>query len=128
MINYTDFFLGLFTASFASALGAYLNHLTNVSRLKKEREKYNKALLLMFLRCIDNCARFIMTTGVYSAFSEWDYSLWPEIRVEIAKAYPTEFIKFTLLIEKMSVVKAHSDVEFLREEVQHLKAHVQQLQ
>ena len=49
MINYTDFFLGLFTASFASALGAYLNHLTNVSRLKKEREKYNKALLLMFL-------------------------------------------------------------------------------
>lgn len=38
MINYTDFFLGLFTASFASALGAYLNHLTNVSRLKKERK------------------------------------------------------------------------------------------
>lgn len=54
----------------------------------------------MFLRCIDNCARFIMTTGVYSAFSEWDYSLCPEIRVEIAKTYPTEFIKFTLLIEK----------------------------
>lgn len=128
MINYTDFFLGLFTASFASALGAYLNHLTNVSRLKKEREKYNKALLLMFIRCIDNCARFIMTTGVYSAFSEWDYSLWPEIRVEIAKAYPTEFIKFTLLIEKMSVVKDHSDVKFLREEAQRLKAHVQQLQ
>ena len=69
-----------------------------------------------------------MTTGVYSAFSEWDYSLWPEIRVEIAKAYPTEFTKFTLLIEKMSVVKDHSDVEFLREEAQRLKAHVQQLQ
>ena len=128
MINYTDFFLGLFTASFASALGAYLNHLTNVSRLKKEREKYNKALLLMFIRCIDNCARFIMTTGVYSVFSEWDYSLWPEIRVEIAKAYPTEFIKFTLLIEKMSVVKDYSDVEFLRKEIQQLKTHVQQLQ
>lgn len=66
----------------------------------------------MFLRCIDNCASFIMTTSFYSAFSEWDYSLWPEIRVEIAKAYPTEFIKFTLLIEKMSVVKDYSDVEF----------------
>lgn len=84
--------------------------------------------MLIFLRCIDNCVRFIMTTGVYSAFSEWVYSLWPEIRVEIAKAYPTEFIKFTLLIEKMSVVKDHSDVEFLREEAQRLKTHVQQLQ
>lgn len=78
-------------------------------------------MLFILNICIEDCLRHVNATIIYAEFANWDFELWKQSQIDIAKEYPILYQDFTYVVTRLSHVQSSYDVDDIRQSLEYLQ-------